>query len=72
MSEQKQSRFMEELDRWSEENIFKPLFGTDPNQDDWQAVEQVVKKAIREKVLESFRNGQKAGPQSFPSARGKR
>ena len=63
MSEQEKPKsFMEELDRWSEQKVFHPLFDTDPNQDDWLGVEQQVKKAIREKVLESYRNGQKAGP----------
>ena len=62
MSEQKHSSFMQELDKWSEENVFFPLFHTDPNQDDWQEVEPQVKKAIRQKVLESYRNGQAAGP----------
>jgi hypothetical protein len=60
MSEQEKpkSSFMQELDQWSEENIFRPLFGTDPNQDDWAKVEAQVKKAVRAKVLESYRNGQ--------------
>jgi len=62
MSEQKASSFMQELDQWSEQNILRPLFGTDPNQDDWATVEEQVKKAIRTKVLESYRNGQQAGP----------
>jgi hypothetical protein len=59
MSEQKSS-FMQALDLWTDENILRPLFGTDPNQDDWEGVEQQVKKAIRAKVLESYRNGQAA------------
>ena len=62
MSEQQKPKsFMQELDRWSDENIFRPLFATDPNQDDWENAEQRVKKAIREKVLESYKNGLKAG-----------
>ena len=62
MSEQKPVSFMEKLDQWSDENILRPLFGTDPNQDDWANVEEQIKKAIRTKVLESYRNGQAAGP----------
>jgi hypothetical protein len=59
MSEQEKPKsFMQELDRWSEENIFRPLFGTDPHQDDYATVEAEVKRAIRQKVLESYRNGQ--------------
>ena len=53
---------MQELDQWSEQNILRPLFSTDPNQDDWATVEEQVKKAIRTKVLESYSNGQQAGP----------
>ena len=61
MSEQEKPKsFMQELDLWSEENIFRPLFATDPNQNDWQKVEDQVKKAIRTKVLESYHNGQVA------------
>jgi hypothetical protein len=61
MSEQKTS-FMAELDLWSEANIVGPLFHTDPNQDDWEDRVAQVKKAIRTKVLDSYRNGQSAGP----------
>ena len=60
MSEEKQSSFMQKLDRWTEDSILRPLFDTDPNQDDWETVEVEVKKAIRAKVLESYRNGLKA------------
>ena len=73
MSEQQKPKsFMEELDLWSEANILRLLFGTDPNQDDWASVEAQVKKAIRAKVLESYRNGQAAGPakpRTFPPRR---
>jgi len=64
MSEQKKPSFMQELDLWSDENVFRPLFGTDPNQDDWSGIEHQVKAAIRAKVLESYRNGQQAGPRA--------
>ncbi len=65
MSEQQKPKsFMQELDEWSDANIFRPLFHTDPNQDDWESAEAQVKKAIRAKVLESYRNGQQAGPRS--------
>ena len=60
MSEQKRVSFMQELDMWTEANIFGPLFHTDPNQDDWESTEAQVKKAIRAKVLESYHNGQAA------------
>jgi len=61
MSEQK-SNFMAELDLWSEANVIGPLAVTDANQTDWEPAVFQVKKAIRTKVLESYRNGQAAGP----------
>jgi len=72
MSEQKTSRFMQELDAWVEDNVFRPLLGTGPDPESPPAIEQQVKKAIREKVLESYRNGQKAGPRSYPLQKGGR
>ena len=61
MSEEKSS-FMAELDLWSEANVVGPLSSTDPNQTDWEDAVARVKKTIRAKVLESYRNGQSAGP----------
>jgi hypothetical protein len=61
MSEQKTS-FMAELDLWCEANVVGPLSITDPNERDWEDVVAQVKKAIRTKVLESYRNGQAVGP----------
>jgi hypothetical protein len=61
MSEQKQESFVQKLDKWTEVSILRPLFHIDPNQDDWEGAEDSVKKAIRTKVLESYRNGQAAG-----------
>jgi hypothetical protein len=62
MSEQKQSSFMEELDRWTESTIIGPLFASETDGEDWEPAIERVKKAIRTKVLESYRNGQVAGP----------
>ncbi len=53
---------MAELDLWSEANIIGAFYHTDPNQPDWEDAVIQVKKAIRAKVLESYRNGQAAGP----------
>ena len=47
---------------WSEANVVGPLFHTDLDQDNWEESVAQVKKAIRAKVLESYRNGQSAGP----------
>jgi len=61
--------FMQELDTWTEDQVVSPLLdawaGQEDNPVSQEAVElatQEVKKAIREKVLESYHNGQKAGP----------
>jgi hypothetical protein len=60
MSEQKS--FMQELDLWSDANVVGPLSSADPNHETWPAVVEQVKKAIRQKVLESYRNGQGVKP----------
>ena len=70
MSEQKQS-YMSELDKWTEETILTPLaeawlgYYETPGQEFKDRVQEVkaeTQKRIREKVLESYRNGQAAGP----------
>ncbi len=67
MSEQFQQRtgYQAELDTWMQANVIGPLSLTDPQQGDWEAAVQTVKQAIRAKVLESYRNGQQAGPRRF-------
>ena len=65
------SNYMAELDHWIEQTVIQPLYSA------WQAGEdgdaqharkgemnttQMVKGAIRQKVLESYHNGQAAGP----------
>ena len=61
MSEKKQS-FMQELDLWTEANIVAQLVSDGDEQEEVtdQTVAQ-VKHAIREKVLESYKNGLRAG-----------
>ena len=64
MSEQdKPKSFMEELDAWSAEAVISPLLDNGPD-----AIAE-VKKAIREKVLWSYRNGQAAGPRPATAPR---
>ena len=53
---------MQELDRWSESTIIGPLLSSETDPEDWEISIERVKKAIRTKVLESYRNGQVAGP----------
>ena len=69
MSEQKTS-FMASLDEWTEKTIILPLFEaiethlkSQDSQSDaalWQ-LDAAIKGAVREKLLESYRNGQAAG-----------
>ncbi len=57
--------FMSALDQWSEEAIIEPLakaFTT--GMDEIRSAKALVKKAIREKVLESYHNGQNAAPKA--------
>jgi hypothetical protein len=66
MPEQK-TNYMAQLDAWSIDSVINPLFSAAENYDgehnyDWENTVEQVQKAIREKVLESYRNGQKAGP----------
>jgi hypothetical protein len=67
MSEQQQKpkSFMEELDEWSNANVISPLLDT--LAEDLDNVEEEVKKAIRAKVLQSYRNGRQAGPKPAPA-----
>jgi hypothetical protein len=64
MSEQEKpkSSFMQELDQWTESTVIGPLFASETDGEDWEPTIERVKKAIRAKVLESYRNGQAAGP----------
>jgi hypothetical protein len=66
MSEQKKS-FMEELDLWTQANVIDALYNSDPIEGDWGKTVEQVKKAIRTRVLESYRNGQGATPGAKPS-----
>ena len=66
MSEQKKSSFMEELDKWTMANVIDPLmyaFAEDEDEE-WTKASDRIKTAIRQKVLDSYRNGQAAGPRS--------
>lgn len=71
MSEQKQS-FMQQLDAWTTATVINPLHQavTEGDGADCDAACEAVKTAIRQKVLESYRNGQAAaaGGKSQPGA----
>lgn len=80
MPEQK-VRFMDELNRWIEEGVIAELYQAwaeydeaksrgEPSEEEDQrlgAAEAEVKKAIRDRVYESYRNGAKAAGQPPPS-----
>ena len=51
---------MQELDQWSQSNVIDALYNSDPIEGDWNGIVEQVKKAIRTKVLESYRNGKAA------------
>jgi hypothetical protein len=70
MSEEK-TNYMQELDLWTETNVITPLHEAVVNGDsaDCDATCEQVKKAIREKVLESYRNGLKAPRKSAAQPR---
>ena len=61
---------MQQLDQWTDANVIGILNSSDPIKGDWEESVEQVKKAIREKVLESYRNGQAAagGVKSRPSS----
>jgi len=63
MSEQKAASFMRELDRWTETTVISPLEGAimDADQKGYEETVEKIQRAVRQKVLESYRNGQKAG-----------
>jgi len=62
MSEQERPSFMQELDNWSLTAVIEPLLDNGPD-----AVAD-IKKAIRERVLQSYRN-QAAGPRPVRAPR---
>ena len=61
--------YMRQLDDWTDEFVIDPIWNfaseTDGKERDEEADDLLitnVRKEIRDKVLESYRNGQKAGP----------
>ena len=63
---------MQELDSWIDAQVLEPLYDslrvelvTDPRQEkELDEAVYRIKKAIREKVLESYHNGQAVGPRA--------
>jgi hypothetical protein len=60
MSEQEKAKsFMQRLDDWTDEAVIEPLANGGGVETQLE-----VRRAIRDKVLESYRNGQQAGPRA--------
>lgn len=69
------TNYMGQLDQWVDEAVIQPLFAvwqgqreTEHDEISYKGVELTtygVRRAIREKVLESYHNGQKARPKGF-------
>jgi hypothetical protein len=60
MSEQQKS-FMQQLDLWIEANIIGPLCEVDVSEGDWGGTVERIERAVRTKMMDSYRNGQEAG-----------
>lgn len=64
---------MEQLDARIDGNVIFPLMQTEPEAGSWEETVERVKKAIKDKVFESFKNGKmmKGGgaPANLPTAR---
>lgn len=67
-SEQK-TNYMQELDDWIDENVLDPMVeASSPDAADGALEEtgELVRTGIKNKVLESYRNGQAAGQKPKP------
>ena len=75
MSEEqkKSSSYMQQLDAWIDGNVVFPLMQTEPEAGSWEETVAKVKKAIREKVLQSYKNGRMTrsgnAPENLPTPR---
>jgi hypothetical protein len=70
MSEQKLS-YMAQLDAWTEKSVLQVLSDAYLNGPEEVIInaQDEVRRAIRAKVLESYRNGQAAGPRKVRTLR---
>lgn len=59
-----ENNYMSQLDQWSEQSVIAPLADayTHGPEEVIVRAKQLVRRAIREKVLESYHNGQNARP----------
>lgn len=73
MSEQR-TNYMASLDQWSEEQVIAPIADayTHGPEEVIVRARELAKRAIREKVLESYHNGQNARPRAFQRPTGRK
>lgn len=68
--ERKQGRYMEELDAWIEVFILRPLkaawYGGNQSAETVDMMVTSVRRSVKDKVLESYRNGRLAALNSAP------
>jgi hypothetical protein len=60
--------YMQELDQWTNEHIFVPLNDSLEGRRSAEEVADAILKAVRIKVLESYRNGAKRCPNCHGTA----
>ena len=74
-TQDKPKSYMQQLDEWIEATVITPLVDplNIPPSEDFEQTIQTVKKAIQEKVLESYHNGQAtSGPRAYKRSNGLR
>lgn len=75
MSEEQKTSpsYMQQLDAWIDGNVIFPLMNSEPEAGSWEETVERVKKAIREKVLQSYKNGRMTrmgdAPENLPTPR---
>lgn len=60
--------YMQQLEAWIDDQVIDPLYTAaqhDIPEADADEIVAGVKKSLKEKMLESYRNGQAAGPRRF-------
>ena len=62
-TEDRPKNFMQELDAWTDQAIIEPIYRACQLGPEMMVTTNLsVRKAIRERVLESYHNGQTSGP----------
>lgn len=56
------------LNQWMDKHIFRPLYYTDPGQDDWEPAKREMQRAIRGRVSQTYKSGFRAGLRASKNA----